>query len=164
MAKKAAARNRSGNESATAGLLAALSGVGEETLAEVTQQIVSLEIELDGLRELKKLIETRLHGKPLTRGRIVKMNKRQSSALAATSEGNGQPTNGAMTDDCSPVCRQRRVDLRTFLKTSGAQSQSRIAQSLDIPVGSMAKVIDCDWFERRGGLVALSEAGMKGDT
>lgn len=101
-------------------LLAVLAEAGEEDLAQVNERIGQIEKELAGLKEARKLLECRLHGKP---------------ARSPKDPGEG---------DGSSLAER----IYEVLATVGKATPKQIAAQLHAAPQGVGRALRCDWFKR----------------
>lgn len=101
-------------------LLAVLAAAGEEDLAQVTGRIDELEKELAGLKEARKLLDFRLHGKP---------------ARSPKEPGEG---------DGSSLAER----IYEVLATVGQATPKQLAAQLHASPQGVGWALRCDWFRK----------------
>jgi hypothetical protein len=107
-------------------------------LALIDAQIAVHRKNLDALTRLRAVLALRINGRaPATNGH------------AGNGAANGTSGGGS----------KRRREVVGFLTKHGPTPQANIAKALNIPEGSMTKLINCDWFERTDkGIAATTKA------
>lgn len=116
-------------------LIDALDEVTMDDLKEVDREIDGMERRLSSLRQIRKVMEIRLVGKP----------------EPAKGRGGGKSVAG----------RERRVKVAEYLIHAGPTRPLVIAQQCGIPSGSITMVLDHPWFVKEPNGVNLSPEGRK---
>ena len=134
-------------------LLDALKQATEADLESISARVAELEAELDGLRELKRLLEVKfgIRKKP---GAHLRNGggRRKTAATDAPGDAasDGQPQLSA-TD-------QHRLNIKRYLMANGPQSQGSIVKQCGVPAGSITAVLKHPMFKHTAKGVELTSA------
>jgi hypothetical protein len=121
-------------------LLDALANATPDDLADVEHQMRDTEKKLGSLKALRRVLSIKLNG------------KQPSQKKTARGRPPATPVGG--TDG-------RRLKVAMYLLHSGPTRPAVIANSCDIPMGSITAVLDHEWFQKVPDGAALTVLGPK---
>ena len=126
-------------------LLEALASVTAADLAEVGQEVGRLEARLASLKTVRRLIEAQL-GAPAAPAK-KSPPKARPAAGGDPDGGEGEVAGGRLAEQAE-LRELRRKNAVHWLAEHGPAAPAQLARVLNIPQGTIAKVLDHPWFAR----------------
>lgn len=127
-------------------LLDVLKGVTQNDLDEIDTKINDLEGELDGLREVQKLVKVKLHGKP---------ERKKPVRRART------PKDGDDGDADGDAGYEKKAKIAAYLSERGASQIRDIAAGCGLPPQGLHNYLNCPYFTKSSQGYHLTPEGRQ---
>ncbi len=133
-----------------AGLLEALRDCTQADLDEIDQKIASLESELGGLKEARRIVAGKLGVLPRRGG--ARPGRKPVAAASSVAPGG---SSASADDGVLTQTEKYRLRVREYIMANGRTTQANIVKDCGIPPGSITNVLEHRWFKKDGKVVDL---------